>query len=121
VVGYRILVVDDEAEICKILSLFLKKKGFDVLAAGSGEEALAILGKERVDLMILDKKMPGIGGLAVLSELKKRKAGTPVIVLTGSMDFSEETAIELDCAAVLNKPIDLTVLLERIEETLKGV
>lgn len=114
----KILVVDDEVEICKILDKFLTKKGFHVLTVTSGEEALASFKKERPDLVILDKKMPGIGGQAVLNEFKKQAPSVPVIILTGSIDETSDKAAELGCDAVLNKPVDLNVVLETINSAL---
>jgi DNA-binding response OmpR family regulator len=114
----KILVVDDEAEICKILDKFLTKKGFHVLTATSGEEALASFKKERPDLVILDKKMPGIGGQAVLNDFKREAPSVPVIILTGSIDETSDKAAELGCDAILNKPVDLNVLLETVNRVL---
>lgn len=114
----RILVVDDEAEICKILDKFLAKKGFQVMTAASGEEALASFSKERPDLVILDKKMPGIGGQAVLKEFKRQASGVPVIMLTGSINGADDKDVEPGCDAVLNKPVDLNVLLETVNRVL---
>jgi DNA-binding NtrC family response regulator len=117
---HKILVVDDEPEICKIIKTFLTKKGFEVLTADSGEKALAVLGKEKADLVILDKKMPGIGGQGALDGFKKMRLAVPVVILTGSIDLSEAKAIEMGCAAILNKPIDLNVLLETVNKVLNG-
>ena len=116
----KIFVVDDEAEICKILKAFLTKKGFEVMTADSGEKAIAVLEKEKADLVILDKKMPGIGGQGALNGFKKMALAVPVIVLTGSLDMSEDKASEMGCAAVLNKPIDLNVLLDTVNKVLNG-
>lgn len=116
----KILVVDDEIEICRIIKTFLTKKGFEVLTADSGEKALAVLGKEKADLVILDKKMPGIGGHGFMDEFKRKGLKIPVIILTGSIDMTEDKTGAMECAVVLNKPIDLNVLHETIQEVLRG-
>jgi len=115
---YKILAVDDEPEICKIIDKFLTKKGYCVMVAYSGEEALARLDREKMDLIILDKKMSGIGGLGVLHELKRRKSGIPVIILTGSLGARDEEAKEMGSLDILHKPIDLNQLLEKVNHRL---
>ena len=119
---YKVLAIDDEMEICKVIEAFLTKKGFCVLTAYSGEESLKIIEKEKPDLVVLDKRMPGIGGVAVLRELVKRKDSTPVIVLSGSEELSEhaEELKDLGYDDILIKPIDLKILLERINKRLAG-
>ncbi len=77
-----------------------------------------MLQKEKADPVILDKKMPGIGGQGALNGFKKMGLAVPVIILTGSIDLSEDNATEMGCAAILNKPIDLNVLLETINRVL---
>lgn len=116
----RILIVDDEIEIGRLISSFLTKYDFEVLAANNAETALDIFEKEKVDLMILDKKMPGIGSVALLKELEKREIKIPVIVLTGSHDVPEvENAIKImGYTNFMYKPADLYKLLDNIRNVL---
>ncbi|MFH1878257.1 MAG: response regulator [Candidatus Omnitrophota bacterium] len=116
----RILVVDDETEICDIIKIFLTKKGFEVLAVQCGEDAMALLAKETVDLLILDKKMPGIGGLGVFWELKKVGRHIPAIIMTGSrrMPGYEEDYQKMGYADLLYKPVSLDELLESINKVI---
>jgi len=92
--------------------------GFAVTYVNSAEQALELLDKEKFDIMVIDKKMPGIGGMGLLRKLKEKEIKTPVIILTGSRDLPETTeeieAIGFD--DFLFKPIDLTVLLERVNK-----
>ena len=113
---HRILIADDEAEILDIMSEVLRKRGFEVIAAQSGEEALEMLAKEKIDLLILDKRMPGIGGIGVLKELKAKNMDLPVIILTGSQDTPERTAEfrKLGYNDFLFKPVDLHTLLNMV-------
>ena len=84
-----ILIVDDESEMVLVLEKFFKRKGYKVLSANSGKNALLILeSKKKIDLMILDMRMPGLKGIEVLEIIKERAILVPVIVLTGSLNFS---------------------------------
>ena len=120
---YRILVVDDEAAIVKLLQEFLRKFGFEVIKAAGGEEALAMLcSPEAFDLMIVDMKMPKVAGLEVLREFKKTRGETPFIVLTGSIDIerNEKELAEAGCTkeTMLYKPVDLFLLLGMVKKLL---
>ncbi len=88
----RILVVDDESGMRDFLSIMLKKDGYDVALAESGEEALRSVQKEIFDLVITDVKMPGIDGIDVLKAVKEASPETIVIVITAFA--ATETAVE---------------------------
>ncbi len=108
----RILVADDEKSIRLVLKKFLISRGYEVLEAENGREALNILKKEPVDLIFLDLKMPGKGGLEVLEKVKN----IPVVVLTayGTMDYTVK-AIEMGAADYITKPFSF----EEISNVLK--
>lgn len=80
----KILAVDDDAPALSALKQTLTQRGYDVLTAASGEEALQVAQKETIDLFILDVSMPGISGFDVCKEIRRdaRTADTPVIFLT---------------------------------------
>ncbi|BCR05347.1 acetoacetate metabolism regulatory protein AtoC [Desulfuromonas versatilis] len=78
----RILIVDDEEGMRRLLARVLAKEGHDTLTVGSGEEALQQIGAEEFDLVITDIKMPGMGGLELLREIKSFDPGLPIIVIT---------------------------------------
>ena len=88
-----ILVVDDSASMRQVVAIALKSASFEVFEAGSGEEALAFLDGRRVNLIISDVNMPGIDGITLVQEVKKRPAYkfTPVMMLTTE---SQPEAIE---------------------------
>ncbi|MDD5633806.1 MAG: response regulator [Candidatus Omnitrophica bacterium] len=117
---YRILIVDDEEKICKLIEKFLLKNGFDVLIACSGEDALNVIEKEEFDLMILDKRMPGINGVGVLRELLYRGMALPVIVLSGVQDLhgNIDEIKAMGYSDILVKPVELFFLLECINKKL---
>ena len=83
-----VLVVDDVVAMAEQYAYDLKRlSGFDTITAGTGKEALDILGREAVDCVILDLEMPGTDGFGVLQDLKQRKNDVPVIVYTGTGSF----------------------------------
>jgi len=120
---HKILVVDDEPEIVKILKIFLTKKGFEVIAAFGGEEAAELLRSDiNVDLMVLDMKMPNVSGISVLKEMKSLNKQWPVIVLSGSIDMKKHEEelknLGIDQIEYFVKPLDLYLLLEAIKKKL---
>jgi DNA-binding response OmpR family regulator len=88
----RILLVDDEADICVTLGVLLDRSGYAVTSADSGEQALQLLKQRTFDLLLTDLKMPGIDGMQVVAAAKQCQPDLPVIVLTGH--GSLESAID---------------------------
>jgi DNA-binding NtrC family response regulator len=118
--GKSILVIDDERRIVEILDSFLTLQGFEVKKAYDGQEGLNILKSAGpVDLIILDEKMPGMGGAAFLEEMKKLKMDIPVVVLTGSIAMSQlDNSAKRTYKHVLVKPVRLSELLELMDKLL---
>jgi len=119
----KILVIDDEKATLKMFRLFLDVYGFDIMTAESGEEGLEVFDREKPDIVLTDIKMPGMDGIEVLQEIKKRSPATEVIVITGhgDMDLAIQ-ALNLDAADFINKPIQRQSLeqgLARARERLK--
>lgn len=113
----KMMLVDDEERFLSTTKKLLAKKGYDVLTAISGMEALEILKRKIVHVVILDVKMPGMDGIAVLKEIKKRFPMVEVIMLTGHATV--ESAIEgLKSGATdyLMKPTGIEELLEKAME-----
>ncbi|MCX5862076.1 MAG: response regulator [Desulfomonile sp.] len=112
----KVLIVDDEERfrttMCKLLSI----RGLEASTAGSGHEALEKIKQSSYDVLILDIKMPGMGGLEVLSEAKKIDPLVEVIIMTGyaSVDTAREI-MKLGAYDYLLKPYDTDHLLEKIE------
>jgi len=106
----RMLIVDDERDICELLEEFFKTKGFSVLSAFSGEEALDQLGQNPPDVILLDILLPGISGLEVLRRIKERHPHTRVIMVT-SLDRVElkTEALEHGAADFVLKPFDFSL------------
>lgn len=112
-----VLIVDDEARFRETTSKLLKKKGFDVTMAESGEEAVDIVKKHSQDVVILDIKMKEMDGLTALLKIKEIAPETRVIMLTGhgTADSAEE-ALEKKAFDYLNKPCDIDILTIKIKE-----
>jgi DNA-binding response OmpR family regulator len=114
--GY-ILVVDDELAIRVSLGEELTQAGYAVLTAASGEEALALLQEESVDLVLLDLKMGGIDGLQVMAELEKQPLPPVVIILTAHASFDLAVgAIRRGGYDYLVKPYSIEELLASVEK-----
>jgi DNA-binding response OmpR family regulator len=87
---HRILVVDDEENIRLLYKGELEDEGYDVIVAGSGEEALALFEKFPPDLVTLDIKMPGMGGLKTLEQIREKSLEIPVILCTAYGEFRRD-------------------------------
>lgn len=113
----KILVVDDEAEICDFLKSFFEERDFQVRTAQSGEEALLAVEKDKPHVVLLDIHMPGMDGLTALRELKKRHPHLKVIMVTAleTRDKIEE-AIRLGAANYITKPLSLEYLEKDVQD-----
>jgi DNA-binding response OmpR family regulator len=112
----RILAVDDHRPTLEFLDGFLGRHGYQVVVATTGTEALQLVDRERVDLVILDLRLPDIDGLTVCRELRERTEYLPVLMLT-ARDTTEDEIAGFDAAAddYVRKPVDPQVLLARIQ------
>lgn len=118
----RILVVDDVADNRDILSRRLSRRGYDVVEACNGTEALKRIAEDDIDLVLLDIMMPDILGTDVVREVRKtRSAGELPIIMVSAKSQSEDVAESLSLGAndYVIKPVDFTVTLARIESHLK--
>ena len=111
----HILVVDDEEDIREFARRALEPEGYRVSAASSGPEALDLIRQETPDVVVLDLKMPGMNGPAVLKEIRAKHRSLPVIVITGYPD-SDMVMEVLRHAPVLMlpKPVDPEPLVEAV-------
>jgi two-component system KDP operon response regulator KdpE len=111
--------VDDEAPMRKYLSANLKARGYDVLAAEDGAEALKVLAERTFDLLILDIMMPGPDGLAVL-EAARRDSTVPVLMLSArGREADKVQALDLGADDYLTKPFGVEELLARVRAALR--
>ena len=121
---HKILVVDDEPGIIKIFETFLIKNGFEVIKAAGGEEAIKVLNSDtRIDLMLLDMKMPKVPGVDVINEMARINKKIPTIILTGSIDAEKYleglNRLGYTRENILYKPVDLFELLDKVKKKLR--
>jgi DNA-binding response OmpR family regulator len=117
----KILIVDDERDIVKALTIRLQRTGYEVVTAFDGAQGIFMAHKEDPDLVILDIKMPAGNGFSVAEKLKESTdtLSIPVIFLTGSPEKdSEEKARALGVRFYVKKPYDPEELLDAIERAL---
>jgi two-component system KDP operon response regulator KdpE len=116
--GARVLVVDDEPSIVRVVATNLRAHGYEALTAASGETALAMIGTQQPDCIVLDLGLPGIDGLEVLRRLRA-SATTPVVILT-AIDDERDKAMALDAGAddYVTKPFAMAELLARVRGAL---
>lgn len=115
-----ILMVDDELDACLLMDRILTALGHEVLAFTEGEKAIRWLEKNSPDLAILDIKMRGTDGLAVLECIRRIRPQTKVMMITGCPATQvSNKALELGIQEFLEKPIEIDELEERVHRVLK--
>lgn len=118
----RILIVDDEPHIRRLLATRLEAEEFEVREAGDGEEGLAVMSDYSPDLVLLDLMLPGASGLEVLSRIRSGDddASVPIIILTAKgQDTDREAAFAGGATDFVTKPFSPMKLLTRIREILR--
>lgn len=112
----KILVADDEQNMCRVLKLVLEKDGYRVITAARGEEALDILKQEDVDLIISDLMMPGISGLDLLKGINAMGKQVPFLIVSayGTIQAAVE-AIKLGAADFITKPFNKDLIRHRVK------
>ncbi len=118
-VGKKILVTDDQAGIRKLLMEILKPQGYEVFECADGLQALEFLTENKVDLILLDMKMPQMDGLTTLKNIKERKIDVKVIFMTafGELKVTKD-AERLGALDYILKPFDILQLLELVNKHL---
>ena len=109
----KILIIEDEKPLAHALQLKLSHEGFDIVATGSGEEALTFLAKDHFDLVLTDLIIPGVDGFKVLETIQEKKMKIPVIVMTNlNQEEDRKRASDLGASEFFvksNSPISLIV------------
>jgi DNA-binding response OmpR family regulator len=116
--GLKVLLVDDEEDVTEVIQDRLEAYGFMVVTATTGLEALKKLSLEKFDGIFLDVKMPGMSGMEVLAEIRKKNTKLPVIIITSSS--SREAAIEA-IAKGANGYVLKPFAWEELKETIEKV
>lgn len=115
----KVLVADDDKNICELLRLYLVKEGFQVVLAGDGEEALARFSAENPDIILLDVMMPRLDGWQVCREIRK-KSECPIIMITAKGEtFDKVLGLELGADDYVVKPFETKEIVARIKAVLR--
>lgn len=114
-----ILIIEDEPELVKVLRSYLEKSGFEVLTAYRGDSGLAAWEQKRPDLIILDLNLPGMDGLDVAREIR-RKSNVPILMLTARVDEPDQLlGLELGADDYVNKPFSPRLVVARVRALLR--
>ena len=117
--GYKIMVADDDQNICELLRLYLEKEGYTVVLAGDGEEAVAKFATENPSLILLDVMMPRLDGWQTCREIRK-KSDVPIIMITAKGEtFDKVLGLELGADDYIVKPFDTKEVVARIKAVLR--
>ena len=115
----KVLVADDDKNICELLRLYLVKEGFQVVLAGDGEEALARFSAENPDIILLDVMMPRLDGWQVCRAIRK-KSECPIIMITAKGEtFDKVLGLELGADDYVVKPFETKEIVARIKAVLR--
>jgi len=120
----KVLVVDDEISVCSNIAAFLEDEGFTVFSAVSGEEALDLLLKQKIDVAIIDMRLPGIDGDALILKAHEVQPVLKFIIHTGSINYFISKTLEeigVKNEQIFRKPLmDMSVLTQGILNLLEG-
>ena len=117
----KVLVVDDDNNICELLKLYLEKEGYNVLISHDGDEAVVKFNALRPDIVLLDIMLPGLDGWQVCREIRK-KSTVPVIMITAKSEtFDKVLGLELGADDYVVKPFDAKEVIARIKAVSRRV
>ena len=116
-----ILIIDDEKEFTDFMSTFLESRGFSVRIANNGRDGLKRIEEKEPDLLVLDVRMPGMGGIEFYTKIcsPTKRAQYPVLILTGMEELTDYFR-EIRVDGFMTKPVVVDVFLAKIEELLKS-
>jgi CheY-like chemotaxis protein len=115
----KVLVVDDDPSVRKSIDRVLSNKGYAVITAENGEEAMRKLNEEKYDLVYTDIRMPGMSGLDVAEQVKARKPWTPVVIVTGyGTDAAEARAKAAGVSGFVHKPLSPSMIEDSARDAL---
>lgn len=117
--NYDILIVDDEKSIADILCDIFVDEDFTSVAKYSGNQAINFLKENKVRLILSDIQMSDGSGLDLLNEVKDKKDRPEVFFMTGHSEYSEKFLFENGAIEVFNKPVDIELLIKKVEKILK--
>ena len=115
----KVLVVDDDKNICELLRLYLDKDGYSVILSHDGEEAVVKFNALKPDIVLLDIMLPSLDGWQVCREIRK-KSNVPIIMITAKGEvFDRVLGLELGADDYITKPFNIVELVERVKAVLR--
>lgn len=118
--GKRILIIDDEPSVCKVIARVLASKGMAPEVAYGGEEALALMERTKFDAVVLDIKMDGMDGFEVLARIRETNLDVPVVILSANNEnYNMLLGLESGADDYMTKPFDPTFLAAKIQALLR--
>lgn len=115
----HVLVVDDDPAMCELVREYLSQNELRVTAVSSGKQMLEVLGREAIDLVLLDLRLPGEDGLSLARQLRERSK-MPIVIVTGRLEEADRVmGLELGADDYVTKPFSLRELLARIRSVLR--
>jgi len=120
----NILVVEDEKDICELISLHLRREGHDVVTVENGEEALTLVGNNHYDVVVLDWMLPGLSGLEVCKRIRTNRsepyATMPIFMVTARAHTSDIVlGLEMGADDYITKPFEIPLFLARVRALLR--
>ena len=119
----KILVVEDNNRNRRLLKILLESRGYEVIEAVTGEEAMRYLSDSKPDLILMDIQLPNVDGLELTRDIKSnpQTADIPIVAVTAyAMKGDRERILEAGCDGYISKPIDTRKLILLVTETLKN-
>ena len=115
----KVLIVDDDKNICDLLRLYLEKEGYSVILSHDGEEAVVKFNALKPDIVLLDVMLPGLDGWQVCREIRK-KSNIPILMITAKSDtFDKVLGLELGADDYIVKPFDSKEVIARIKAVVR--
>ncbi len=118
--GEKVLVVDDDPAVCKVITRVVASKGLQPVSASSGEEALSLVESGNFDLMVLDIKMAGMDGFEVVERVRGMGKDIPIIILSGNSEsYNKLLGLEIGADDYVTKPFDPAFLAAKIQALIR--
>ncbi len=117
--GPKVLVIDDEENVCELISLYFEKAGFQIVCTGDGNQGVEMVKTEKPDLVILDLMLPGVDGLDICKDIR-RASNIPLIMLSARVDEVDRVlGLEIGADDYVTKPFSPRELLARVKAVLR--
>ena len=115
------MIVDDEEDLRDVIAFDIEDAGFKILTASSGNKAIELLAKHKVDIIVSDIRMPDGDGVSLLNSIRKTEPNLPVVFFVSAFaDISESSAKNLGAKALLKKPINPDELISQLKASISN-